>query len=230
MRLVLFDIDGTLVSTDGAGRLAVTQAFQDVTGIPNGFAGVRMAGKTDPQIIREGLEANGLPGTDGLRSMVLDRYLSLLPEALARAERPRLLPGVERVLEDLARQPGVVIGLLTGNIEDGARVKLSFFGIWERFSLGAYGSDDEERKNLVPFALERAATMFGRKPDVSDVWLVGDTPNDIAAAKAHGARVLAVASGPHTLEELSAHAPNVAVGSLDAPEAAACLLDASSAA
>src|SRR3989338_8625656 len=106
MRLVLFDIDGTLVSTDGAGRLAVTRAFQDVTGIPDGFAGVRMAGKTDPQIVREGLEANALP------SRILARYLSLLPEALTRAKRPRLLPGVERVLDDLARRPGVAIGLL----------------------------------------------------------------------------------------------------------------------
>lgn len=225
MRLVLFDIDGTLVSTDGAGRLAVTQAFRDVTGIPNGFAGVRMAGKTDPQIVREGLEANALPGRDGLRSRILDRYLSLLPEALARAERPRLLPGVEQVLDDLARQPGVVVGLLTGNIENGARVKLSFFGIWERFSLGAYGSDDEERKNLVPFAVERAARRFGRRPNVSDVWLVGDTPNDIAAARAHGARVLAVASGPHTLEDLSDHAPDASVLSLDAPEAIKHLLE-----
>jgi phosphoglycolate phosphatase-like HAD superfamily hydrolase len=230
MRLVLFDIDGTLVSTDGAGRLAVTQAFQDVTRIPNGFAGVRMAGKTDPQIIREGLEANALPGRDGLRSRILDRYLSLLPEALARAERPRLLPGVEQVLDDLARRPDVVVGLLTGNIENGARVKLEFFGIWERFSLGAYGSDDEERKNLVPFAVDRAARRFGRRPNVSDVWLVGDTPNDIAAARAHGARVLAVASGPHPLEELSAHAPDSAVLSLDAPEAINCLLEASPAA
>ncbi|MEK6813333.1 MAG: HAD family hydrolase [Nitrospirota bacterium] len=230
MRLVLFDIDGTLVSTDGAGRLAVTRAFQDVTGIPNGFAGVRMAGKTDPQIIREGLEANALPGRDGLRSRILDRYLSLLPEALARAERPRLLPGVEQVLDDLARQPDVVVGLLTGNIENGARVKLEFFGIWERFSLGAYGSDDEERKNLVPFAVDRAARRFGRRPNVRNVWLVGDTPNDIAAARAHGARVLAVASGPHPLEELEAHAPDAAVRSLDAPEAINCLLEASPAA
>ncbi|MBI3393192.1 MAG: haloacid dehalogenase-like hydrolase [Nitrospirae bacterium] len=225
MRLVLFDIDGTLVSTDGAGRLAVTRAFQDVTGIPDGFAGVRMAGKTDPQIVREGLEANALPGTDGLRSRILDRYLSLLPETLARAERPRLLPGVERVLDDLARRPGVAIGLLTGNIEDGARVKLSFFGIWERFALGAYGSDDEERKNLVPFAVERAARRHGRRPSASDVWLVGDTPNDIAAARAHGARVLAVASGPHTLEELKSHAPDAAVRSLDEPEGLARLID-----
>ena len=225
MRLVLFDIDGTLVSTDGAGRLAVTRAFQDVTGIPDGFAGVRMAGKTDPQIVREGLEANALPGTDGLRSRILDRYLSLLPEALTRAKRPRLLPGVERVLDDLARRPGVAIGLLTGNIEDGARVKLSFFGIWERFALGAYGSDDEERKNLVPFALERAARRYGRRPSASDVWLVGDTPNDIAAARAHGARVLAVASGPHPLEELEAHAPDAAVRSLEEPEGLTRLID-----
>ena len=224
MRLVLFDIDGTLVSTDGAGRLAVTRTFEDVTGIPDGFAGVRMAGKTAPQIIREGLEANTLPGTDGLRSRILDRYLSLLPEALARAEHPRLLPGVERVLEDLARRPGVVTGLLTGNIEDGARVKLSFFGIWEKFSLGAYGSDDEERKNLVPFALERAVRRFGGRPSASDVWLVGDTPNDIAAARAHGARVLAVASGPHTLEELEGHTPDAAVRSLDVLKAIASLL------
>lgn len=223
MRLVLFDIDGTLVSTDGAGRLAVTQAFEDVTGIPNGFAGVRMAGKTDPQIIREGLTANSLPGRDGLRSRILDRYLSLLPEALAQAERPRLLPGVERVLEDLARRPGIVTGLLTGNIENGARIKLSFFGVWEKFALGAYGSDDEERKNLVPFAIERAIRRYGRRPSASDVWLVGDTPNDIAAARAHGARVLAVASGPHTLEELEGHAPDAAVRSLDVPKAIASL-------
>lgn len=198
--LVLWDIDGTLVNTAGLGRDAFADAFEEVFGLVPEL--VTMAGRTDHEIALAILEANGIEQGE--------RHLPAFAEALAGAlaakepeirARGRALPGAAEVLAELQRR-GVVQSLLTGNIEPNAALKLAAFGLGAEldFEIGAYGSDHRVRPELVPIALSKARAKHGT--DFRPV-LVGDTPLDIAAARGGGAGVVAVATGPHSVEELA---------------------------
>ena len=203
MKLILFDIDGTLLHSGGAGKDAMIRAFEEVFGVRNGFAGIRMSGKTDPGILREALERAGLSWDPDAVERFKQRYFELLPEEL-RKPRPeqRLMPGVRELLEALRKSDHAVIGLLTGNWRQSGFAKLAHFGIADYFELGAFSDDSEEREKLLPFALARLKKQRGVELSPGDVWLVGDTPRDVACGVVHGARVLGVATGRYSPDEL----------------------------
>ena len=209
-RLALFDIDGTLLTSAGVATATFSQVLAEVAGRPVPADGYSMAGKTDPQIVRDLLRRAGLlpQAIDGMVPRVLDRYLERFPAALAASPRPRLFPGVRDLLAHLAALPHVLVGLLTGNVERGAAIKLGHFGLGDRFRVGAYGSDSEDRRALVEVAVRRAEALTGRRFAARDVVVIGDTPLDIDCGRAAGALTVAVATGPYSTDDLEAHHPD----------------------
>jgi phosphoglycolate phosphatase len=204
--LVLFDIDGTLLLTPGAGRRAITSAMAGRVADPEAWFRIRFDGKTDPQIVREMLEVAGDAdaGDPAAIEAILVRYVTLLEEELARNPgRTRILPGVARLLDRLEAEGDVVLGLLTGNVARGAGLKLRSGGLDpERFRVGAYGSDSPHRPDLPAIAAGRAAPLFGRVPSGEAVVIVGDTPSDVTCGVGIGARAVAVGTGSYSAAEL----------------------------
>jgi len=208
MKLVLFDIDGTLLTTGAAGADAMRYAFADLCGIADGFAGIEMSGKTDAAILREALMHHQVDETAVSVDLFYERYIPHLRLTLQEPHRPRrLMPGFPALLEALAGQPDIVLGLLTGNFAMGAQLKLESFGIWHYFRLGAYGSDHVDRNALVPIAQQRTQALLGHTIPAQQTFVIGDTPRDIACAHAHGARAVAVATGNYPLAELRQYQP-----------------------
>jgi phosphoglycolate phosphatase len=206
-KLVLFDIDGTLVRSKGAGRSAIQRTLLDMFGTAGPIDGFRFDGKTDPQIVRELLIAAGHPDAKDAVCIqrACDLYVSLLREELA-TDRGMVwvLDGVLDLLDALTRRTDSLVGLLTGNIEQGARLKLAKAGLdWDRFRVGAFGSDAEDRGHLPPVAVARATSLMGRVPAGDDVVIIGDTPADVSCGESVGARALAVATGFFSVEELN---------------------------
>jgi phosphoglycolate phosphatase-like HAD superfamily hydrolase len=211
-RLILFDIDGTLIHTGGAGTRSMNLAFYELFGIRNAFQGITMAGKTDTQIMREGLRTHGLSETEVNLKGMIGAYLKFLEKEIDNPHR-RINPGVITTLERL-KENGMTLGLLTGNLEQGARIKLGAFGLNEYFLEGAYGSDHDDRDKLLPIALEKFSRRgFVFKP--SDCIVVGDTPRDIQCAIVNGAQCIAVATGPYTREDLYKTEANLVLDSLE---------------
>ena len=210
MKVVLFDIDGTILLTDGAGRRAMLEALEATFGTA-GDPTVRYDGKTDMQIVREAMRGAGHddPMIDERMAAVMDRYLAGLRRELASATGSvRLMHGVTVLLDAIDARDDMVLGLLTGNIVAGAEAKLTVAGIgFTRFRVGAYGSDHEHRHELPAIARDRAATLLGRAVAGEDIVIIGDTPADIACGQTVGARALAVATGHYSVDELAAHAP-----------------------
>ena len=213
--LYLFDIDGTLLLSGGAGSRALDRVFADLHGIRGAMDHVWPGGKTDPIIIEEVFALHlGRPPTVAEYDEVIERYLPLLHAELARSEQFRLMPAVIETLDFLAGDGGVTLGLATGNVRAAAEAKLERAGLWPRFALGGYGCDHRDRERLVARAIERATELGGAPVDPRDVVVVGDTPFDIAAARACGARVVAVATGRPSREELAACEPDVLLDTL----------------
>lgn len=211
--LILWDIDGTLLHSGGAGMRALEQALQDVFGVSGSFAGIEFAGRTDPWIIRQIFARFGIDDSGANLARYVDGYIALLPGIL-KGSGARVLPGVEEILRQAAGHPGVVQGLLTGNLRRGAQAKLGFHGLWDYFPIGAFADDSEARNELGPHALRRARGHWGLEFPSESVWIVGDTPHDIACARAFGARALAVATGASKPAELAAHGPDAVLESL----------------
>lgn len=200
-RLILFDIDLTLVTTHGAGRAAMTEAFRALFGIDDPTAGIRFDGRTDHAIFTEVIAVNGLGGNgNGVYQRVVDGYLARLPGFL-RAKGGGPLPGVGPLLDALAAE-GAPVGLATGNMRRGAQAKLSHFGLWERFAAGGFGDETPDRAEVVRSAIANLAAAAGHDPDPAACVVIGDTPLDVAAAHAAGARAMAVATGSYTVEAL----------------------------
>ncbi len=201
-RLILFDIDGTLL-WGGPAKDAFHRALVETFGTAGDIEVHSFAGKTDPQIARELLTGAGLPPAaidDGFAAL-WERYLGYL--AVLLESRPvTVLPGVPPLLRELARRTDVGLGLLTGNIVGGAELKLRSAGIFEHFEVGSYGSDHEERDELARIALTRAAEAWSVSIDPKDVFIVGDTPRDVQCGRAGGTRTLGVATGHYGVEEL----------------------------
>jgi phosphoglycolate phosphatase len=211
--LVLFDIDGTLLSSSAAGRSAIRRAFAEQFEQLDFFESVRFDGKTDPQIVRELYHAAGHPDPANEVSIfaLLDRYLSHLEEELElRRGLVNPLPGIPSLLDALEARSEVCVGLLTGNVVRGAELKLTAAGIDpRRFRLGAYGSDHADRPMLPAIAVKRAAELFGRIPNGDEVVIIGDTPADVTCGASLGVRAVAVATGSYSvaeLQEAGAHA------------------------
>lgn len=208
-KLILFDIDGTLLWTDGAGRRAIHAALRAELGLDGPFDGVRFDGKTDPQIVRE-LLAAARPDEDDVPesriAAICRRYVELLRTELDARERTmRVFPGVVDLLDRIDARADALVGLLTGNLMDGAILKLRAAGIPpERFRVGAYGSDAADRSALPAIAVERAAPLMGRTPRRDEVVIIGDTPNDMVCGQALGVRAIGVATGNYAADVLRA--------------------------
>ena len=204
-RLLLFDIDGTLLSTEGAARRAFHRALNQVYGTTGPIENHSFAGKTDPQIARELLSAAGLSHdeiTAGLATL-WDAYVAGLEQELNATDyRIRVYPGVRELLAELSAVDDVLLGLLTGNVARGADLKLGAAGLREYFAFGAFGSDCEDRPGLPQVAVDRAREATGRSFAGADVVVIGDTPYDITCGESLGVFTVGVATGQHGAEEL----------------------------
>lgn len=221
-RLVLFDIDGTLLSAQGAPRRAFHRAMLEVYGTTGPIATHRFDGKTDPQIARELLSLAGLPGVAIDAS--LERLWSLYARELSiefaqPAHRTLVLPGIRPLLERLERSGDVVLGLLTGNIRAGATLKLHSADIRTEFRVGAFGCDHERRDHLPPLAVERAHQLTGVRFERRDIVIIGDTPSDVTCGGALGVRPIAVATGSYAADELAAAGAEAVFEDLTATDA-----------
>jgi len=223
-RLVLFDVDGTLISTGGRAGAAFGEALQHVFGCRGPIEGYRWAGKTDPLIARELMLAAGVEPAviEANLPRLFARYLENLSAALAPGT-VTVLPGVLPLLDELERR-GVAMGLLTGNVAAGAEIKLRVAGLAGRFRFGAYGSDSADRNLLVPVALERAREALGREFRAEHTVVVGDAEADIRCARAGGALAVAVASGWTPRAVLAALHPDALLDTLEPPPALDAIL------
>ena len=209
MRLILFDIDGTILWTDGAGRRAIHRALLDEMGTAGPIEGYRFDGKTDPQIVRELMELAGHPecNSEDRITAVCTRYVELLTAELAKpTQATRVYPGIQDLLAALEPYEAggrALVGLLTGNVQHGAALKLRSAGLdFARFTVGAYGSDSHYRPNLPAIAARRAEQRTRRTFSGADIVIVGDTPDDVACARPMGARTVGVGTGYYTAAQL----------------------------
>ena len=207
-KVILFDIDGTLVLTGGAGGRAMARAFEALFSIPNAFQTIPFAGRTDSSILTDALSAHGVDSGADSFERFRQRYLEELGvELLSGSAHQTVLPGVRSLLEVLERRDDAYVALLTGNYEDGARMKLEHFDLWRYFACGAFGDNASERNGLFPTSMAAIRACGGPAVSPDDVTVVGDTPLDVACAAAAGARSLAVATGgfdAHTLRAAGA--------------------------
>jgi phosphoglycolate phosphatase-like HAD superfamily hydrolase len=223
MRLVLFDIDGTLLTCGRQVRALFGAALEEVFGTAGGLDGYSFAGRTDPRIVLDLVGAAGVPAGEVRAALprVREAYLRRLAAGL-EARRMTLLPGVRDLLERLSAAPDVALGLLTGNWEAGARIKLSRLDLDRYFPFGAFGDDGVERHELPPVALERAARHTGRRFAPAEVLIVGDSAEDVACARAHGVACLAVTTGWTPAEALRAAGASWVMADLPAAVANGC--------
>jgi phosphoglycolate phosphatase-like HAD superfamily hydrolase len=225
-RLLLFDVDGTLLSPGPGARRVFAESLVEVFGTCGDLDGYRFEGKLDPGIVAELMLAAGIEDSVVARDArrALDRYVWRLEEALAE-ERPVLKPGVLPLLDAIEARGDAVLSLLTGNVERGARAKLSAVGIWSRFRFGAWGDERPLRTELGPVALARAREVTGIAFSPADTVVVGDALSDVACGRALGARVVAVATGRTTAADLASAGADVVLTSFaDLPAACEAIL------
>ena len=221
VRLVLFDIDGTLVHTGGAGVKAFAKVFATEFGAVDGFERLKFAGRTDLSLVREFFGYHGIPATPENFERFFERYVFWLDHILGQSQS-QTCPGVRSFLGGLQSLPQPpLLGLLTGNIRLGAEIKLRHFQLWESFRLGAFADDHEDRDCIAAIARQRGAGLLQDGLRDEEVLVIGDTPLDIRCARAIKAKVLAVATGSHPLAELLGHNPDWAVADLTAISPAA---------
>ncbi len=220
--VALFDIDGTLMTTGGAGRRAMRAAFGEVVDAPHALDDVKLGGKTDPMILREGLEVIGRAYDAALVEQILERYLERLEAEVARSPGYHVFDRVLTIL-DHAHALNAAVGLGTGNVERGAQVKLARGALNDRFAFGGFGSDAEDRTELIRAGAERGAARLGRPLSECRVIVIGDTPRDVRAAHGIGAVCLAVATGGYDVSALQKAGADLVVERLDDPRALAFL-------
>jgi phosphoglycolate phosphatase len=206
-RLLLFDIDGTLITSGGAGEGALMDAMQQRFGIEEDLGGITIAGATDALIARMMLEKNGLAPSSENITALLDTYLSFLGQRLSR-HAGHVLPGIIRLLDALRKRDDCVVALLTGNLVRGAEIKLSHYGVWDYFEFGAFADDHHDRNELTKFARARAQERRGEEFSPECVFVIGDTPRDIECGKVVGAKTVAIATGNYSRAELAVHHPD----------------------
>jgi phosphoglycolate phosphatase len=218
MKLVLFDVDGTLISTKGAGMRAFYRALKDHFDVHVDGRAIRPDGKTDPLILKELLCHCNLAERwcEESRDALFSKYLSCLDEEMSQASRRgliRVLPGVLHLLKTLGMQNDFVVGLVTGNLEKGAFTKLSHAGLDHFFRFGGYGSDSEDRTELTRMAIQRGTRLVAPEP-VENSFVIGDTPLDVLHGRAAGAYVIAVASARYSMDDLASCRPDFLVPDL----------------
>lgn len=215
MRAILFDIDGTLVRTGGAGKAAMEAALREEFGVRLTAEEIPYSGRTDLAIGRDLLTAHGIDPAANQTKLV-EGYLARLPYYLERFPG-RVCPGVTELLVELRGRADVVLGLITGNVRRGAERKLGHYGLWENFAVGGFGDDHDDRDDVARAALGAVEWHVGAKVDPADVWVIGDTPLDVKCARAIGARAVAVATGWHPMADLVASGPDLALADLSDP-------------
>lgn len=216
VRAVLFDIDGTLLVTGGAGGAAWQRAFDELYGVEVNVAEHTDAGMTDPEIAKIVFrEAVGREGTPEERSQAIGRYLKHLPETVAESAGYRVMPGVEDLLDRLI-DSGVLLGLVTGNVEAAAHIKLARAGLNRFFSFGGYGSDSADRTEVTKAALGRGSLVSGGALADGSCIAVGDTPRDVVAGHGAGIAVVGVATGSYTVEQLREAGADFALADVNA--------------
>jgi phosphoglycolate phosphatase len=215
-KVILFDIDGTLVLTGGAGQRAMARAFEDIFSIPNAFQHIDMPGRTDSWILSDAVTAHGIPSAAADRARFREVYLEHLRHEIEQpGSRKGVMPGVRPLLDLLGRRDDVYLALLTGNYEDAARIKLEFFDLWRYFRCGAFGDDAPDRNGLLPKAMTAIRVCGGPEVAPFEVMVVGDTPLDVACAAASGARSLAVATGGYSADALRAAGADIVMQDLE---------------
>lgn len=216
VRLLLFDIDGTLIRTNGAGVQAFARAFATEFGVANGTDGIRFAGRTDVSLAREMFTNHGLAPTPENFRRFFAAYVACLGPLMAQSDG-HTCPGVREFLHAAARLPQPpVVGLLTGNIRRGAEIKLRHFDLWDGFTTGAFADDHEDRDQIAVVARDRARQLLDGSLRGEEIVVVGDTPHDIRCGRAIGAKVLAVTTGGATPDALREHRPDWLVEDLRA--------------
>jgi phosphoglycolate phosphatase-like HAD superfamily hydrolase len=216
MHVCLFDIDGTLINSGGAGKAALEAALLAVFGLSGVRGAVPYNGRTDRAIISDLLRLHGIEATEANARRLVAAYLSHLPTSLA-THPARVLPGVAALLECLRERDDVAVGLLTGNLREGARAKLGHFGLYEHFAFGGFGDDHLDRDDVARAALAEVRRHLDGVTRAERVWVIGDTPLDVRCARAIGARAVAVASGWTARDELAGHAPDLLLDDLSDP-------------
>ena len=215
-KIILFDIDGTLISAHGAGGRAFKRALRDLVG-PDVELELTFAGGTDLGIARQGLECAGVEVSKEVVDRVLDTYVEYLVDTMREATEYTVFSGVVELLDELSRRDGLAVGLGTGNIERGARIKLARGGLNDYFDFGGFGCDAEERAELIRAGATRGAARLGMSLDQCRVLVIGDTTRDVAAARAIGAECLGVATGGASRDELEACGATACVTDLTDP-------------
>jgi len=208
MKLLLFDIDGTLLLTNGAGTRAANRAFENIYGISEAMTKIDAAGKTDPIILKE-IFKNEL-NRDYSHEEAKELYKLYIPflEEETGASETTVMPGIPRLLENLSRRGDMVLGAATGNIEQGAWIKLKSAGLDHHFKFGGFGSDSHLREHLIIKAKERALDHVDNRTDIQKTFVIGDTPYDINHGRAEGAVTVGVATGSYSRAELEEHSPD----------------------
>jgi phosphoglycolate phosphatase-like HAD superfamily hydrolase len=205
--LLLFDIDGTLLTSGGAGVHALRLGLKDQFGIDDDLDGIEIAGRTDSAIARQVLAKHALPETAENLAAFFDGYLYHLALLLPKMQG-RLLPGVLSLLAALQSRDEAVLAILTGNLARGAELKLTHYGVWHFFEFGAYADDHHDRNQLGHFAKTRACERHGIEFPAQRIFVLGDTPHDVSCARAIGAQAVAIATGNFSREQLAAAAPD----------------------
>jgi phosphoglycolate phosphatase len=238
-KLILFDIDGTLIRTGGAGVRAMTRAFEETCGISDALKAVEVAGRTDRLIMTDALALLGRPLDDDLLQRFRDRYCGFLREELAQLSQrddgavvaadasgvKGALPGVRPLLDELQQRDDIDLALLTGNFRSSAEIKLAHYDLWRYFPWGAFADDALDRPDLLPVAITRYHSHTTRAIDPTDVIIVGDTPHDVTCARCGGAKVVAVATGNFDAAALAECAPDVIFEDLSDTAAFVSVLD-----
>jgi phosphoglycolate phosphatase len=225
-KLILWDIDGTLIVSHGAGFRAMERALTKRFGLKCDMRQIDWAGRTDSWIAGEVLRVVGLPATPENIHDYLEAYLDTLPGELRDGRPGLLLPGILELLEIFRQRTDAVQGLLTGNLERGARIKLSHFQVWHYFEFGAYADDSHLRNDLGPHALRRARERHAVEFSPANTFIIGDTPHDIECGKVIGAKTIAVATGKYSVAELAAHTPTAVFADFSDPLAFLRVVDA----
>lgn len=212
MKLLLWDIDGTILASGGAGMRSLENSLSNILEFDVDLSDIDWAGRTDQWITQAIFAKYDVEPSPSLANRLIDAYLAELPNHLAQSAQ--VLPGVRDRLAEAAARPDVVQGLLTGNLERGAKIKLGHFDLWHHFPFGAFADDSAVRNDLGPHALRRAAAHADHQFNPSNVWIIGDTPHDIECGKVIGVRTLAVTTGHHTAAQLTPHQPDALLDDL----------------
>ena len=214
MKLFLFDVDLTLVNTGGAGIRALNQATEEVLGVPEAMAAITPHGKTDPAIVREIFAQSYHDYSHTFKHFkeeILEKYLMYLQREVRDSDSYRVLPGILSLLTEVSARDDIRLGLATGNLEQGARIKLERGDLNPYFAFGGFGSDAEDRREVVLQAAQQGNLSSGRGVSGADIYVIGDTPKDIEAGKQAGFQTVGVATGNYSVEALQATEADIVI-------------------